>query len=334
MLRELQLQLSSAFREGGSAGEASRRILPGLRPLGRASAPRTLEVYQSALRHAVEDALREIFPVCAALVGRQCFGGIARHHARAHVSRHPDLGRIGDDLPDRLRTLAFLDGVPYLADVARLELALHRAADAADPPPIDGPESAEQLAEALSGAPDRWCFTLPPSATLLESEHPVLAIWQAHQDEAELAEHRSSARGDAPVNDVDVGEAGESDADRRGDRWTIRSAESPDRLIVRRSAYGLQIERVEPGLWALLRTVGSAAPVSRMLGLVDDAVACELQDDPGDHAAQLATIGMLFERGWIAGVAPLPARAETKEGSSSRRSVAAPVVEAEENHTR
>ena len=277
MLRELQLDLARAFREPAPTGEASRRVLPGLLPLGRASASRSLDVYRSALRHAVEEALREIFPVCAELVGDDCFREISRRHFARHASRRADLARVGDDLPQLVASLGFLDGVPYLADVARLELALHHAADAPDPPSLAGDGAAERLAEALAGAPDRWRFLLPPSAKLIASEHPVRAIWEAHR----------APRGDESC-------------------FRIEAADLPERSMVWRASDGLRVEAVQPGLWPLLRGIERGAAAAALLSLGHDDLVHSLQDDSCDHAARLADLERLFERGWIVGAEEVP----------------------------
>jgi len=228
--------------------------------VGDVSPSRGLEIYQGALRHVLADTLTEIFPVCVALVGAPCFGAIARAYAEAIGSRHPDLGRLGDALPDLLPSLEFLETVPYLADVARLELALHRAADAADPPPVDDPA---RLGAALAGAPDRWRFRLPPSATLLESVHPVRAIWEAHQHGP-----------DAVVS------------------WPSAAASESERLLVWRSKVGLAVESIEDESWALLCAIAAGASAADVLGLVspDDVepTSAWRRVDPDDHAALLA----------------------------------------------
>lgn len=274
MLRELQRDLSAAFGERAVDGAAARRVLAGLRPMGRVDAARGLEVYQGALRHVVEDALREILPVCAELVGEGCFRTLARLHAERHRSVHPDLGRIADDVPAWLPGLSFLASVPYLADVARLELALHRAADAPDPPPVVQPE---RMAEALASEPDRWRFLLPSSATLIESPHPVHATWAAHR---------------APGPDAD--------------RWHIERGSEPDRLIVWRSPGGPCVEPIEAGLWPLLVAIDAGASVSALLRPGERAGALSLaevlEDDAADHEPVLAAVGLLFARGWVAGI--------------------------------
>jgi hypothetical protein len=87
------------------------------------------------------------------------------------------LVRWGDDLPAFIAALPAAQMVPYLADVARLEIAVSTAYHAADDPVLG--------LEALS--------TLPPEAVadlrveahaatgLVSSPNPVGSIWSAHQ---------------------------------------------------------------------------------------------------------------------------------------------------------
>jgi hypothetical protein len=298
VLRELQLELSRAFREPSPDGPASRRVLARLRSVGGARPARTLGIYQSALREAVEAALRRIFPICAELVGEGCFRSIARTHVATHASRHPDLGRIGDALPGLVERLDFLASVPYLADVARLELALHAAMDAPAPPP---PPDPARLGDALAGAPDRWRLLLDPSVSLLASPHPVRAIWEAHR---------------APET-----------AD--GDPWSAVRRARGERLVVRRSTDGPCVEPAPPGLWPILRAIEAGASVAILLALGDAAdaepLADRLQSEASDHEAQLAALSLLFQRGWVTGVEPIPdeappasARAPAPRGARDR----------------
>ena len=77
----------------------------------------------------------------------------------------------------------FLSGYPgaielaYLPDVARLEWAVHRAFQAID---ADAPDVA-RLAGVPPGSLAALRFTLHPSAGLLASPWPILAIWRANQ---------------------------------------------------------------------------------------------------------------------------------------------------------
>jgi hypothetical protein len=277
LLRELQLELGRAFHESGAAGPAARAVLGQLRGLAEVAPEASLAIYQSSVANAHEQALRDIYPVCAALVGDDCFRAVARESARSHPSADPDLARVGDALPELVPTLAFLDGVPYLADVARLELAWHRAWTRPDPPAGGDPE---RIAEAVSAAPERHRFRLPPSLELVASPHPILEIWQAHQlgGEEELA--------------LDLG-----------------PEPTPSRLVVWRRDSELRMDRVESGLWPLLESIARGEPVAAQLQLyaleADHDVEGLLQQDPEDFAPALEAIRTLFGRGWIVGIEPV-----------------------------
>jgi hypothetical protein len=281
LLRELQLELGRAFHEAGAAGPAARSVLGQLCGLGEVAPAETLAIYQGSVAHAVEKALRDIFPVCAALLGGDCFRALARESARRHPSTGPDLARVGDSLPALVPLLSFLDAVPYLADVASLELAWHRAWTQPDPPTAGDPA---RIAEAVSAEPHRHRFLLPPSLQLVASEHPILEIWQAHQEDCEA------------LDALDLG------------------ADLPaSQLVVWRRDAELRIDRVDTGLWLLLESIARGEPASALLELyapesrndVDEL----LQQDPDDFAPALEAIRSLFERGWIVGLEPVPGRA-------------------------
>ncbi len=296
VLRELQHDLAEAFRGAGGDEPAARRVLARLVPMGGVPPARSLEVYQRSLRAAVGQALAEIFPVCAELVGEDCFRAIARHYSREHASRHPDLARIGDSLPALIPQLDFLASVPYLTDVARLELAVHHAAIAADAPRVDDPES---IGDALGERPDAWRLVFAPSLALIESQHPVRAIWHAHRD---------------PVGGTK--------------RFIIEPIEAPERLIVWRSLEGLHVEVLAKELHAIVDGVAQGVSVLRLLecGRVEGA------DADSELAAALAAIRSLFERSWVVGVEPL-ADPNDRKGLSGRCTEAPTVIEGKRRTT-
>jgi hypothetical protein len=275
VLRELQRELGRAFRETEAGGEAAARVVSALRPLERLSGAECIDLYRSAVSNALLGSLREIYPVCAALVGDDCFREIVRCYGPVRDASHPDLGRSGRALPAFLPELSFLDGVPYLADVARLELAWHEAFTASVPPSVIDPS---KIADAVSHTPDEWRFALTPSATLIESEHPVLAIWEAHERAAEHGGEVMFERGESA---------------------------SYDRLIVWRRGSDLCIHRVDDSLWPLLLAIEARQSVAELLTLGDplgDPHATELGEAaPEDYAPILSAIAELFERGWLVG---------------------------------
>lgn len=151
--------------------------LPGLiRPNGLTSAAR-LGVYRNNTFTGLGKHLRAVYPVVERLVGEPFFRYAAREYIRRYPSHSGDIGDYGTELPDFLAQFEPTRALSYLPDVARLELARHRAWRAADHDPLD-------LAALGRVAPEDYetlRFTLHPSVRLLESRYPVLRIWQVNQ---------------------------------------------------------------------------------------------------------------------------------------------------------
>jgi Putative DNA-binding domain len=154
---------------------AQRDFMAALFAAGEPADPR-LALYRRNVAAKLGDALAESHPVVLRLVGTPFFDEAARRFALAHPPDCGDLHAFGG-------FAAFLEGyapardLGYLPDVARLEWAVHESYHAADAPPFD---FAALARIAPAGLP-RLRFRLHPSARLVRSAHPVLAIWEANQ---------------------------------------------------------------------------------------------------------------------------------------------------------
>jgi Putative DNA-binding domain len=126
---------------------------------------------------ALVDALRERFPVSCRLVGEEFFGAMACSYVGERPPRSPLLIHYGDDFPDFIDAFTPADGVPYLADVARLEVAWSDAYHASEARSLQLQALVDMPLEALL----EMRLTLHPSARVLRSVYPVAAIWAAHQ---------------------------------------------------------------------------------------------------------------------------------------------------------
>jgi Putative DNA-binding domain len=142
----------------------------------RAPAGEGLAVYRSNAGAIAERALATAYPTLAALIGDAAFAALARDFWQHHPPTRGDLGEWGDELPAFIAASAQLADEPYLADSARLDWLVHRASRAAD-----APAAPPDLVALASTDPAHLCLRLTPGAALLESRHPVVAIWQAHQ---------------------------------------------------------------------------------------------------------------------------------------------------------
>jgi hypothetical protein len=136
-----------------------------------------LAVYRRTLGANRHMALAAAYPVVARLVGEAFFAEAAERFASSHPSRAGDLHEYGGELADFLASYPHAASLHYLADVARLEWAVHRCGFAADPQPFD--------AAALAAVPvDRRGevrFRAQAGTALVASRHPIVAIWEANQ---------------------------------------------------------------------------------------------------------------------------------------------------------
>lgn len=133
-------------------------------------------VYRNNVHHSLGEALGERFPVVRRLVGPAFFAAAARDFVCAHPPASPVLAEYGAAFPAFLAGLAPLAGLPYLADVARLEWLRGRAYHAADAEAL--PASA--FHKAVSMADGDVEVSLHPSVSLFTSSHPAVSIWRAN----------------------------------------------------------------------------------------------------------------------------------------------------------
>ncbi|MEL7212902.1 MAG: DNA-binding domain-containing protein [Pseudomonadota bacterium] len=142
-------------------------------PQGR-PAPKRFDVYRNNVAVSLTDALETAFPVIHKLLGDDFFHAMAGVYLRAHPPSSALMMYYGAAMPDFLRSFEPVAHLPYLADVARLEIAMREAYHSADSTPI-APEALGALApEELMQAR----FTLAPALRVVTSDWPIHALWQ------------------------------------------------------------------------------------------------------------------------------------------------------------
>jgi hypothetical protein len=159
-----------------AAGLISGHLPPGVTARDPAEAPRRYDVYRNNISHSLTQALGTKFPVIERLVGEAFFAAMARMFADNHRPKTPVLMFWGDAFPDFLAGFPPLAAYPYMADVARIELARGLAYHAADHAPL-APEALQALAASGGDGP----LLLHPSVQLVRSPHPAVTIWQGNQ---------------------------------------------------------------------------------------------------------------------------------------------------------
>jgi Putative DNA-binding domain len=170
-------------------GEFAAALLDAEKPVPRAVTSHTSRtpakrfgVYRNNVVAGLVNALRSQFPVVEKIVGKDFFAATARVYAIAHPPQSPLLMHYGAAFADFIATFEPASVLPYLPDIARLEIARTRAYHAADAEPIDPAR--------LQGLDRRELrhirVTLHPSAQILRSRHPIVTIWAMNSGEAEL----------------------------------------------------------------------------------------------------------------------------------------------------
>jgi hypothetical protein len=154
---------------------------PGLTAWNGSDPARRFAVYRNNVMVSLIDALADTCPVTQALVGDEFFRAMAAEFARANPPRSPVMAHYGTGFAGFIEGFAPAARLPYLADVARLEMLRVQAYHAADAQPVS-PEAISRLM-ADPGRLPAARFTLHPSLRIMQSHHAVVSLWAAHQGE-------------------------------------------------------------------------------------------------------------------------------------------------------
>ncbi|WP_434591547.1 putative DNA-binding domain-containing protein [Pseudomonas sp. R4-83] len=157
----------------------------GLRSANGADPASRFAVYRNNVQASLINALADSYPVVQQLVGEEFFRAMAAIFIRSQPPKGPLMSRYGETFADFIAQFEPIAGVPYVADVARLEYLRVLAYHAADAQPI----RPEHVSAALANPQTigELTFGLHPSLHLLDSVFTVVAIWAAHQQEQSLA---------------------------------------------------------------------------------------------------------------------------------------------------
>lgn len=154
---------------------------PGLTAWNQSDPGRRFAVYRNNVMVSLIDALADTYPVTQALVGEEFFRGMAGVYARSNPPRSPVMAHYGEGFAGFIEEFQPAAGLPYLADIARLEMLRVQAYHAADAAAVPAEEIAILLADA--GRLAQAGFSFHPSLRVLVSSHAVASLWAAHQEE-------------------------------------------------------------------------------------------------------------------------------------------------------
>ncbi len=138
---------------------------------------RRFTVHRNNLYASLIEVLRARYPVIERLVGGDFFKPAASLFVSAHPPSTPVLIEYGEDFPAFLESFEPARGLPYLADVARLEWLRHVAYHAADRTPAPIASSLASVSPERAGG---LTFAFHPSAGLIASPYPIVSIWETN----------------------------------------------------------------------------------------------------------------------------------------------------------
>lgn len=137
-------------------------------------------VYRNNVMMSLIDALADTYQVVQTLVGEDFFRAMGRVFAQTKPPRSAVMAYYGGDFAYFIASFPPAASVPYLADVARLEMARVMSYHAADVLPLDP----EVLHTALADPKQLMSLrlVLHPSVHVIQSTFAIFSIWAAHQD--------------------------------------------------------------------------------------------------------------------------------------------------------
>lgn len=134
-------------------------------------------IYRNNYLGNLQDALAATYPVIEQIVGKDFFRMMARKYIDRYPSHSGNLHLYGAGLGDFVSSFEPASGLEYLADVAKLEWACHRAYFAPDSDAFD----VARLARISIEQYEHLRLLIQPACQVVRSCYPVATIWQAHQ---------------------------------------------------------------------------------------------------------------------------------------------------------
>jgi hypothetical protein len=136
---------------------------------------------QKATHRAADDnplaTLSARFRLVRRMVGEASFRSVALRYIANEPPHLAVPQRHGETFPAFIRQQGSGGSIDYVADIAALELAVGKARDA-DRAAVNGAKASSRLLTRLSGG---LKVALHPSASLVQSRFPIVAIWESLQ---------------------------------------------------------------------------------------------------------------------------------------------------------
>ena len=185
-------------------------------------------VYRNNIMVSLTEAIIDSYPVVSELVGEEFATAMARVYVGDNLPKSPVLYEYGEGYGDFIASFEPANSLPFLADIARLEWAWLQAYHSADHQPL----LIEALAEFGEDHMGNLRFTFCSGVALLQSDHPIVSIWSAHQGE------------------------------QRDKELLAQILPQGEFALVTRPAYDVLVHSLEPGVHAFFKALQSGFPLA------------------------------------------------------------------------
>ena len=134
--------------------------------------PMRLQIYQNNVIGSLARAMQLTYPLIVILTGESFAENVMRSFVRENPPREACLARYGEGFNEYIESYEPARGLPYLADVARLEWAMNESFYARDDSALDPSDLQNVLGSELAD----MTLCLRSSVRLMESRWPLPAI--------------------------------------------------------------------------------------------------------------------------------------------------------------
>ena len=171
-LNKFQNQFKDLMLDHPDALNSPPKDLAAFCKSGDIALPTRLKVYRNNVVGSLTDIMLATFPTLDKLVGRQFFEMMARDFILNNPPTQGCLSLYGAGFAEFIEEFELAKSLPYLADIARYEIALNQAYYAAD----DRALAPEDLGAIAPEKLDEIYLELRSSAQLLSSKFPLSVI--------------------------------------------------------------------------------------------------------------------------------------------------------------
>lgn len=193
-----------------------------------------LSIYKNNVFASLIANLADLYPAVMKTVGTDFFNSCAKTYLIEHPPTHASLLEFGTGFPQFIQTFKPALSLPYLADVARIDLACHHAYHAQDAIPLQPGYYANYDLELLAAAR----IIAHPSASLITSPFACFSIWNLP----------------AQANDIK----------------TSIPANTPESVLILRPFMEVNSYLLEPGMYHFLHTLFERHTIAHSLSEAAD----------------------------------------------------------------